>query len=89
MVIRFGLIPGVSDRGRCGCTQSGPTKFDPWRPRRDSDPDLPACKSERPTVRLQGKLPERPVFSLLLVERAFRLSESFFSKIAKSGQDKD
>src|SRR3984893_2860982 len=54
MVIRFGLIPGAVDRGRCGCNQSGPTKFDPWQPRRDSDPDLSACKSERPTVRRRG-----------------------------------
>ena len=41
-----------------------PTNSFPWRPRRDSDPDLPACKSERPTIRLQGKTSERPVFIL-------------------------
>ena len=56
IVIRFGLIPGAVDRGRCGCNQSGPTKFDPWQPRRDSDPDLSACKSECPTVRPQGSI---------------------------------
>jgi hypothetical protein len=54
MVIRSGLIPGVVDRDRQGCTPGGPTKFDPWQPRRDSDPDLSACKSERPTVRRRG-----------------------------------
>jgi hypothetical protein len=54
MVIRFGLIPGAVDRGRCGCSHGGPTKFVSWQPRRDSDPDLSACKSERPTVRLRG-----------------------------------
>ena len=42
MVIRFGLIPGAVDRDRCGCNHGGPTKFDPWQPRRDSDPDLRA-----------------------------------------------
>jgi hypothetical protein len=25
MVIRFGLIPGAVDRGRCGCNHGGPT----------------------------------------------------------------
>jgi hypothetical protein len=55
MVIRFGLISGALDRCRCGCDHGGPTKFDPWQPRRDSDPDLSACKSERPTVRLRGR----------------------------------
>ena len=28
--------------------------FGPWQPRRDSDPDLSACNSERPTVRPRG-----------------------------------
>ena len=50
MVIRFGLIPGAVDRDRCGCSHGGPTKFDPWQPRRDSDPDLSACK-ERASYR--------------------------------------
>src|SRR6266404_454778 len=54
MVIRFGLIPGAVDRDRQGCTPGGPTNSFPWRPRRDSDPDLSACKSERPTVRRRG-----------------------------------
>jgi hypothetical protein len=61
MVIRFGLVPGAVDRGRCGCNHSGPTKFDPWQPRRDSDPDLSACKSERPTVRLRGSFVKNPI----------------------------
>lgn len=64
MVIRFGLIPGAVDRGRCGCNHGGPTKFDPWQPRRDSDPDLSACKSERPTVRLRGILVREPIKGL-------------------------
>ena len=50
MVIRFGLVPGALDRDRCGCNHGGPTYSDPWQPRRDLDPGLSACNSERPAL---------------------------------------
>jgi hypothetical protein len=51
MVIRFGLVPGAVDRGRCGCNHGGPTKFDPWQhplesaalSRRTLKSDIAAC----------------------------------------------
>jgi hypothetical protein len=70
----FGAKSRGFDPDRRCATSVGPLVRS-WQPRRDSDPDLPACKSGRPTVRPRGtKVPIRGRFSAFRARKRPRLS---------------